>query len=183
MNLRRRDSTTVFFGKLKIFKMEDIYILSGSIFMYKFINKLLPPMFDNFFKVNHSVHKYNTRQSDYLHTPIFKSFLGSTCIRCKGVKLWTDAVNNISWKGKIGSFKTQLKIHILSKYYVCENWIVLLLVVIIWKAVYMHTKDNNNRKNKRIMLWNCRNQLLFHTKGQIVPFVTNTRIADIPLFK
>ena len=116
MNLRRRESTTVFFGKLRILKMEDIYIFSGTIFMYKFINKMLPPMFDNFYTVNNAVHKYNTRQSDYLHTPIFKSFLGSSSIRSRGVKLWTDAVNNMSWKGKIGSFKTQLKIHILTKY-------------------------------------------------------------------
>ena len=116
MNLRKRDSTSKYFQDLKIIKVPDLYEYAGSIFMFKYINHQLPSLFDNYFKVNNSIHSHRTRQTVYLHTPFFRSKLGTEFIRCQGVRFWTNVLKNVTWKGGIGGFKNQLKIHIMGRY-------------------------------------------------------------------
>ena len=96
--------------------MADLYDYTATIFMYKYINGILPDMFVGYFKVNNSVHNYNTRQQDYLHTPLYKTSLGANFIKCRGVRLWTNALKDFTWKGTFLAFKRQLKIHFLQRY-------------------------------------------------------------------
>ena len=51
------------FKDLRVVKLFDIIALQLAIFMYKFHNKLLPPVFDHYFNPVGNVHSYNTRLS------------------------------------------------------------------------------------------------------------------------
>ena len=51
------------FKKLSILKMNDLVEYYVAIFMFKYNNNLLPPVFKNFFVSVSNIHKYQTRSA------------------------------------------------------------------------------------------------------------------------
>ena len=89
-NLKYRDSTTNVFKEFKYLKVDELHTYMTSLFMYKFVKKQLPVIFDGYFISNPMIHYYSTRQADHFHVPIFKTTLGNTSIKKKGVFIWHE---------------------------------------------------------------------------------------------
>jgi hypothetical protein len=115
-NIRKRDSTKSSFHQLKILRFPDIFRLSTLLFVFKFKNGFLPPVFVNFFQENQQFHNYPTRQAHKFRNPKTRLKIASSFIKCSGSILWNALPPCISSITKIGSFKREIKIHLLSTY-------------------------------------------------------------------
>jgi len=61
--------TSPLFRNNNILKITDINNMPVALFMFKYYNSLLPPLFDSFFALNVDVHSYFTRSSQMFHIP------------------------------------------------------------------------------------------------------------------
>ena len=104
-----RAHTENLFKELNVLKLNNVFQLSVSMFMYKFVNGLLPNVFKNFYKCNNMNHSYNTRQSSLFQTPAVKSDLLFRSIRIKGVHIWNYLFKNIDVNVGLSSFKYNVK--------------------------------------------------------------------------
>ena len=78
------------FETLEILSLEHMYIMSVSLFMYKFYFRLLPPVVDELFQFNSAIHTINTRQRTLLHVPIVHSRISKQSIRVRGVQIFNQ---------------------------------------------------------------------------------------------
>ena len=76
--------------------------------MYKYVNNMLPPVF-NMFTRNSDVHSYNTRQQHLLHIPKVRTELGKNSFNYQAVIFWNYICQNIDIDIRIGTFKRRLK--------------------------------------------------------------------------
>ena len=85
------------FKHLKIVKLPDLVFLNIAVFMYKFHNRCLPSVFDNFFTQVNKRHNYNTRSvSNTFYTlPKVRTNFGIFNIRFKGLKVWNSISENL----------------------------------------------------------------------------------------
>ena len=84
--------------------------------MYKLHNKLLPEIFDQFFKENTSIHEHQTRQSHQLHFPIYRTSVVNLFITKIGVILWNEVIGRGNGHMKLGELKLLTKIEHMCKY-------------------------------------------------------------------
>lgn len=68
------------------------------------------------FQQNHQVHIHNTRQTNNLHVPKFKTNMGRKTIENTATRLWNDLPTEIRQIEKHHLFKKQVKKYYLSKY-------------------------------------------------------------------
>jgi hypothetical protein len=115
-NLRRRDSTQSTFKKYGILRLPDIYTFSTIIFMFKFKNGLLPPIFEKFYLENANFHRYPTRQANYLRSPKFRTNISKCFIKTSGVRLWNEYSQLLSQTTKIKPLKKELIALLIDKY-------------------------------------------------------------------
>ena len=66
-----RDNIDIY-KKYAILNVSDKFKFKICCFVYKFHHRLLPYCFNNFFQRNSEVYSRQTRQSNYLHLPLFK---------------------------------------------------------------------------------------------------------------
>jgi len=116
VNLRGRDSTRQSFYDLKLLRLPEIYKFSVLIFVYKFKNRLLPTVFDNFYTENRQVHRYQTRNADQFRTPLTKYRVAANFIKKTGVTIWQELNNEISHEKKIGLFKREVIARLIRDY-------------------------------------------------------------------
>ena len=107
-------STSSLFKNLKILTINEIYIYSIQLFNYKFMNRILPAIFDAFYIQNCEVHTYNTRQRDHLHTPLSSSDWKSRTVRISGVKINNHFTKYIRNDCSYASYKRNVKEYIIN---------------------------------------------------------------------
>lgn len=115
-NLRKYDSVTSSFTKLSILKLDNIYKQELILFMFKFYNQLLPPIFHNYFTKNCNIHSYNTRNAYNLRIPLFQSVLGQNSFYYNAAKWWNSVGSKLYspiGKDTLKAFKKRLKIFLL----------------------------------------------------------------------
>ena len=97
--------------------MFDIITLQLAVFMYKFHNNLLTPVFDPYFNSVRMIHNYNTRLSGKMTYAIPKvgTNYGIFNIRFQGSKDWNDISDDIKLFS-LKSFKKNLWLILLEKY-------------------------------------------------------------------
>ena len=83
-----RDHTAPLFARLHTLTLADINKLQTGIFMYKYINKLLPPIFSNYFTSVQDIHGYSTRSRDNLFIPFTRTSYSINTLRFHGPCLW-----------------------------------------------------------------------------------------------
>ena len=115
-NIRGRDSTRQAFYDLKLLRLPEIYKFSVLIFVYKFKNRLLPAVFENFYTENRQFHRYQTRNADQFRTPLTKSRVAANFIKKTGVTIWQELNNEISHETKIGFFKKEVIARLIINY-------------------------------------------------------------------
>ena len=77
--------------------MFDIITFQLAVFMYKFYNNLLPPVFDPYFNSVRMFHNYNTRLSSKMTYVISKvrTNYGNFNLRFQGAKVWNDTSDDL----------------------------------------------------------------------------------------
>ena len=83
------------FLQLKTLTVYDVHKYQVSLFMYKYHKKLLPALFDNYFKTADQVHSYPTRTSSHFRPHIYSSDLARNTIKTKGPLLWNAIIPRI----------------------------------------------------------------------------------------
>ena len=115
-NIRPRHSTQSEFKNLKILRLPDIFEYSVSIFMYKYVNKLLPDSFENYFNYNRDIHSHNTISQNNIRQPNIKTKIAESFVKNMGPKFWNKLDCNFKNITTIKSFKKHLLTSIIAKY-------------------------------------------------------------------
>ena len=105
------------FKDLNVVKLFDIITFQLAVFMYKFHNNLLPPVFDPYFNSVRMIRNYNTILSSKMSYAIQKvrTNYGIFNIRFQGSKVWNDISDHIKLL-PLKSFKKNLKLILIEKY-------------------------------------------------------------------
>ena len=106
------------FKDLKLLRLTEIFELILATFVFNSINKTSPSCSHKFFLFNSSVHQYSTRQASQGNLFLFQKYsfqYGLKSIRYLGAKLWDSLPVKISYAPSQVSFKSQMKIYLLSK--------------------------------------------------------------------
>ena len=105
-----RAHTSPLFKTLKLLKFDYIFILNIGIFMYKYNHKLLPSIFNSFFKRNSEFHEYETSKRNMLIIPFCRTNRIKRTIRYQGVIIWNKILSlNINVTLSIDSYKFYMK--------------------------------------------------------------------------
>ena len=105
--------TAPLFLKMNILPLNKIYIYCISLFMYKYINGILPKIFDNLFICNKDIHKYYTRQFNKLHIPKVNLSGSKKSISNEGVIIWNFVSDKIVYNCSLLTYKHNLKNYLL----------------------------------------------------------------------
>ena len=100
-----------------ILRLPEIYTHNAGIFMYKYTKLLLPPIFNNLFIENSSIHNYPTRHSHLLRIPLVKTKLAENFISKTGVHIWNEITSSLDPNVKLGTFKRNYKKALINNYY------------------------------------------------------------------
>ena len=103
------------FMKLHILDLQKLIIHRIALMMYKHSVQLLPVPVSNLFIKNSSIHKYNTRSCNMLHTKIGSSEVTYANFSYHGVHIWNIMERNIPSSISYNGFKY------LSKKFIQEN--------------------------------------------------------------
>ena len=103
------------FMKLHILDLQKLIIHRIALMMYKHSVQLLPVPVSNLFTKNSSIHRYNTRSCNMLHTKIGSSEVTYTSFSYHGVYIWNIMERNIPPSISYNGFKY------LSKKLIQEN--------------------------------------------------------------
>lgn len=107
-NTGPRSHTNNLFSQNKILKITDIYQLQLGQFMHNLSTNNLPPIFQTMFVVNNSIHKYPTRQANYIHLPLKRTLFAQKTFVYIGPKMWNSLSNEIKESVSINTFKYKL---------------------------------------------------------------------------
>ena len=100
------------FEQLHILDLKKLIIHRIALMMYKHSVHLLPVPVSNLFIKNSSIHGYNTRSCNLLHTKVGSSEVTYTNFSYHGVHIWNIIVQNIPPSISYNSFKHLSKIFI-----------------------------------------------------------------------
>lgn len=115
-NISGRAHTSPLFRNNNILKITDINNMQVALFMFKYYNSLLPPLFDSFFALNVDVHSYFTRSSQMFHIPSIRTNMRKHSIVFVGPRVWNHINPCICNSQSVNSFKFQYKKFLLSQY-------------------------------------------------------------------
>ena len=107
--------TAPLFKNLKLLQFENLHEYLICIFMYKYTMDMLPVVFEGWFTLRSSIHRYNTRQSDSYHLHKFRTNIGKFSLRSQGTKVWNSVPLQMRTANNLRQFKGLLKHYLLSK--------------------------------------------------------------------
>ena len=120
-NTKKRDSTISAFHRLRILRLPELFKYGVLLFMFKFKNNLLPPIFNEFYSVNSAFHRYPTRKANHLRGPKLKTKMAQLFIKNSGAQIWNSYDAKIDHEKSISCFKKDIMEIFLSTYSVQEN--------------------------------------------------------------
>ena len=88
-----RTHTLPLFKQLHILNLVQINKFLIGQMMFKFHKEQLPYVMSNLFQYNSEFHEYQTRHSNFLHLPKFKSELGKRSLAFWGAKVWNSILS------------------------------------------------------------------------------------------
>ena len=82
---------------MKLLKIEDLYKLEITKFMYLYEHNKLPPLFSDYFLPLKNTHCHNTKSSssNKYFLPFFSTNKAQTIINYIGVKIWNKIPNSL----------------------------------------------------------------------------------------
>ena len=103
------------FHTLKILPIYDMISLQSVLFMFKCHNNLLPPLFQNYFKLNCHFHSYGTRNSRNYHTPLIRTSISQNSIFYYGPLQWNNLPESLKCSTSYNYVKRNYKLLLISK--------------------------------------------------------------------
>ena len=89
-------------------------------FLYKFINNLLPHTFSSYFTSVRSIHTYPTRSRNnlflHVHVPVTRTSYSLNTLRFDGPRLWNSMDEAVKTQPSVGRFKSSYKTILISQY-------------------------------------------------------------------
>jgi len=92
----------------------DINRLQIGLFMYRYHHKLLPPSFNNYFKLGSSVHHHFTRTALNYRTDFARINPKRFSIKCQGPLVWNSLPSELTSLPTISRFKQALKMYLIN---------------------------------------------------------------------
>ena len=119
--------TDPLFYKLGVLKVQDVFKLQVSKFIFNCLQLNTPTIFHNWFRLNYTIHNYNTRSTFFdIDNAINSNNLfiinartthyGLKLLKVSGPKIWNLIPNRIRSTRSVCSFKRYLKKHLLAQY-------------------------------------------------------------------
>ena len=85
--------TEPIFNDLNILSLYKLIHNRIGIMMYKYANGMLPPVMNELFIVNSTIHEHNTRQSHMLHTNSRHTYISYRSFHNVGPRIWNALLN------------------------------------------------------------------------------------------
>ena len=105
--------TSPIFKQLSILPLYTVYIYHICIFVFKYLNNVLPICCEGIFTlVNTANIKHATRRVNVLENPFCRTSIRESCISVIGARLWNDLPSVLQKIKSFSHFKTQLKIYL-----------------------------------------------------------------------
>ena len=127
------------FKKLSILKMNDLVEYYVAIFMFKYNNNLLPPVFKNFFISVSNIHKYQTGSATKENFYILKvkTNCGKFNIRFQGAKTWNAIEESLRKVGSLKKFKYNLKSTVIKSLVILVTPVLFTTISVIIIIIMM----------------------------------------------
>lgn len=111
------DHTDPIFRRFKLLKIYQLFKLNVGKFMYKYTNKMMPRICDDYFIKSSDVHGHQTRQSnsESIRIPAHNTALFSKALSVTGPKIWNNIPNNIQNLTSLDTFKKKYKIYLCNQ--------------------------------------------------------------------
>ena len=110
-----RAHTEPLFAANRMLNVHDINEYCIGIFMYNTINSNVPTLFENFFRQNNNIHRYETRISQNLHLTKCKSNVRKFSVRINGAMVWNSLPEDLKQSHSLLIFKKRLRKHIIDR--------------------------------------------------------------------
>ena len=109
-NSHHRTHSLPLFTHTKILTLNDLYIKSIMLFMYKINHNIFPTeLFRNMFTLNSNIHRHSTRIANNYVTPYVRTEVSKRSIRSRGVFCWNSFHSSLqSETASISIFKKHL---------------------------------------------------------------------------
>ena len=114
--INRRTRTNFYFAENKVMKMDELYKYSVAIFIYKYRNEKLPPVFKNFLPKNSDSHSRVTRNADEYRIPITTCKVGEQFLKKTAVVTWNEIKKVCPTNVSIGIFKSSVQAYLFMLY-------------------------------------------------------------------
>ena len=119
--------TDPFFYKLKILKVQDVFKLQVSKFIFNCLQLNAPTIFHNWFRINYTIHNYNKRSTFFDIDNVINSnnlfiinarttHYGLKLLKVSGPKIRNLVPNQIRSTQSVCFFKRYLKKHLIAQY-------------------------------------------------------------------
>ena len=111
-----RANTAHLFKELNILNVFDIFKHQMGIFMFKISRELLPPLFQNHFHTNNTVHNYYTRHCENYHLYKVLSSANKKSFVTSGIQLWNNLDPQLKSISSLTLFTKKFKLYLIAKY-------------------------------------------------------------------
>ena len=105
--------TAQIFIRLRILTLYDINKFQTCCFVYKSLNRLLPPFCD-IFDINYDIDDHNTRHKSNIHAIAHRIHARTMCIKIYGAKLWNSLHQSLKNLNSYRQFKKYYKMYFLN---------------------------------------------------------------------
>ena len=135
--------TDSLFYKLEILKLQDVFKLQVSKFIFDCLHLYTPANFHNWFALNHHIHSYNTRSmfldidnlinsNNLFIVNARTTHYGLKLLKVSGPKIWN--FNHIRSKQSIASFQHDVKKHLIAhmshKFCYCYYYFISIIIIV-----------------------------------------------------
>ena len=101
--------TPPLFRKLNLLSIYDINRFQCGIFVYNSLNRNVPDIFCDYFKMCHEVNYYHTRSANRLTTPLYRLQSSLHCVRYVAPNVWNSLPLSVIQCSSLHTFKKKLK--------------------------------------------------------------------------
>ena len=108
--------STPLFCHLKILNIYDLFEFQVALFMYQCYHGLLPSSLLEYFNLNQTIHKYQTRNASNFHFQQIRTALFRNSVFFKGPKIWNSTPTLIKQSPTLNCFKRRYKQYLLENY-------------------------------------------------------------------
>ena len=116
MGAKYNEHRNLLFKQLKVLKLNNIYDLKVSKFMYSVNKRTLPNPIMHIVTYNNNIHLHNTRNRENPHINSRRTNIASKSLRHKGPEIWYKIPNEIKAAKSLSSFAHKLKKFVIDNY-------------------------------------------------------------------